>query len=54
MDGLQKDELANIYNGKGTQKEKESVYEILFSINASQNSYWEKIKNKINNISFQL
>ena len=39
-----KDELANIYNGKGTQKEKESVYEILFSINASQNSYWEKIK----------
>lgn len=47
MDGLQKDELANIYNGKGTQKEKESVYEILFSINASQNSYWEKIKNKI-------
>lgn len=25
-----KDELANIYQGKGTQKEKESVYEILF------------------------
>ena len=39
-----KDELANIYKGKGTQKEKEAVYEILFSINASQNSSWEKIK----------
>ena len=39
-----KDELANIYKGKGTQKEKESVYDILFSINASQNSSWDKIK----------
>ena len=39
-----RDELANIYKGKGTQKEKEAVYEILFSINASQNNAWEKIK----------
>ncbi len=39
-----RDELANIYSGKGTQKEKERVYEILFSINASQNNAWEKIK----------
>lgn len=39
-----KEEIANIYKGKGTQKEKENVYEILFSINASQNNYWEKIK----------
>ena len=39
-----KEELANIYKGKGTQKEKESVYDILFSINASQNNTWEKIK----------
>ena len=39
-----RDELANIYKGKGTQKEKESVYDILFSINASQNNAWEKIK----------
>ena len=39
-----KDELANIYKGKGTQKEKETVYDLLFSINASQNNYWEKIK----------
>ncbi|MCQ2254639.1 MAG: DUF4835 family protein [Bacteroidaceae bacterium] len=39
-----KEELANIYKGKGTPKEKESVYDILFKINASQNSSWEKIK----------
>ena len=39
-----KDELANIYKGKGTQKEKESIYELLMSINASQNAAWDKIK----------
>lgn len=39
-----RDELANIYKGKGTQKEKELVYEILFGINASQNNAWQKIK----------
>ena len=39
-----KDELANIYKGKGTQKEKQAVYDILFGINASQNNTWEKIK----------
>lgn len=39
-----REELANIYQGKGTQKEKERVYEILFGINASQNTAWEKIK----------
>ena len=39
-----KDELANIYKGKGTQKEKEAVYDVLFSINASQSNYWDKIK----------
>ena len=41
---FKKDELANIYQGKGTQKEKQSVYDILFNINASQNNAWEKIK----------
>lgn len=39
-----KDELASIYKGKGTQKEKSDVYDLLFSINASQNNTWEKIK----------
>ena len=40
-----KDELVNIYKGKGTQKEKQAVYELLSSINASQNTAWEKINN---------
>lgn len=39
-----RDELANIYKGKGTQKEKESVYDILFNINPSLNNAWEQIK----------
>ena len=39
-----KDELASIYKGKGTPKEKETVYDILFGINASQNNPWDKHK----------
>lgn len=39
-----RDELANIYKGKGNQKEKESVAEILMNINASQNEAWNKIR----------
>ena len=39
-----KDELTAIYKGKGTQKEKERIYELLMGINASQNSSWEMIK----------
>ena len=39
-----RDELANIYKGKGTQKEKENVYNILFNLNASQSEAWNKIK----------
>ena len=39
-----KDELSNIYKGKGTQKEKQSVYEMLVAINASQSNAWDKIK----------
>ena len=39
-----RDELANIYKGKGTQKEKEQIFELLMSINASQSEGWEKIK----------
>ena len=41
---FKKDELANIYRGKGTQKEKESIYELLFSINPSLNKYWDQVK----------
>lgn len=39
-----KDELSNIYKNKGTSKEKKKIYELLFSINPSQNTYWELIK----------
>ena len=39
-----RDELSNIYKGKGTQKEKEAVYEMLLNINAAQSNAWEKIK----------
>ena len=39
-----RDELTNVYKGKGTQKEKERIYELLMGINASQSSSWEKIK----------
>ena len=38
-----KDELASIYKGKGTAKEKESVNSLLFNINAAQNTAWSKI-----------
>jgi hypothetical protein len=39
-----KDELANIYKGKGTQKEKEALYNLMMSLNASQSTTWDKIK----------
>lgn len=38
-----RDELVGIYQGKGTGKDKEAVYETLSNINASQNSYWNKL-----------
>ncbi len=39
-----KDELANIYHNKGTQNEKEKIYDILFGKNARQDNSWNKIK----------
>lgn len=39
-----KEEIASIYRGKGTSKEKESIYELMSSINPSQNTTWNKIK----------
>ncbi|MCM1108777.1 MAG: DUF4835 family protein [Clostridium sp.] len=42
---IKRDELVNIYgNNKATQAEKQEVYDILSRINASQNTYWDKIK----------
>ena len=39
-----RDELVNIYKGKGTQKEKERIYDLLMSLNASQSNAWDNIK----------
>ena len=39
-----RDELVNIYKGKGTQKEKERIFDLLMSLNASQSNAWENIK----------
>ncbi len=42
---IKRDELVNIYKGKGNATEKESLYELLMSINPSFSSYWHKLKN---------
>ena len=39
-----REELVNIFAKKGTQAEKEKAYKILFAIDPSQNTQWEKIK----------
>ena len=41
---FKRDEIVNIYSGHGTEKERQGVYDIVSNINASQNSYWNKIK----------
>jgi len=39
-----RDEIVNIYKGHGTENEKETVYNILSDLNASQNTQWNNIK----------
>lgn len=39
-----RNELVNIFSGKGDKAERERVYDILFAIDASQNNEWQKIK----------
>ena len=39
-----RDEIVNIFKGHGTQKEKETVYNIVSNINASQNAQWKNIQ----------
>ena len=41
---IKRDEIVSIYSGKASAEEKKKVYDIVFSLNASQNPYWEKIK----------
>lgn len=39
-----RDELANIFKGKGSSTEKNGMYETLMNINASQSAYWNQLK----------
>lgn len=39
-----RDEIVNIYKGHGTEKERQSVRDICSGINASLNTYWNRIK----------
>lgn len=41
---FKRDELVGIYQGKGAPKDKEKVFEILSTINASQANYWNKLR----------
>jgi len=41
---FKRDEIVSIYSGHGTEKEKQAVYDIVSNINASQNTYWNRIK----------
>lgn len=42
---FKKEELASIFHGQGTSKEREDIYDILFKLNPAQSTTWEKIKN---------
>ena len=41
---FKKEELSSIYKGKGTQKEKERVYDLHMRITAAQSNAWENIR----------
>ena len=41
---FKRDEIVNIYSGHGTEKEKQTVFDIVSRLNASQNTHWNKIK----------
>lgn len=41
---FKRDEIVNIYNGHGTPKEKEEVFNVLSELNAAQSQQWNKIK----------
>lgn len=39
-----REEIINIFKGKGSSQEREAIYDILFAIDPSQNAKWEEIK----------
>lgn len=40
-----RDEIVNIFSKQGSSSEREKVYDLVMRLNASQNTYWEKIMN---------
>lgn len=42
---VKRDELINLFQGKGSREERDRIYDILFSINPSLNEQWTKLKN---------
>ena len=40
-----KEELVNIFSKQGSSSEREKIYDLVMRLNASQNTYWEKIMN---------
>lgn len=41
---FKRDEIVSIYMGHGTEKEKNTVHDILSNISTAQNTYWAKIR----------
>ncbi|MCF0188341.1 MAG: DUF4835 family protein [Bacteroidaceae bacterium] len=39
-----RDEIVNIFAKQGSSSERDAVYDIVFKINASQNTYWDELK----------
>lgn len=42
---IKREEIVNMFQGKGSREERERIYDIFFSINPSLNEQWTKIKN---------
>lgn len=42
---IKREEIVNLFQGKGTREERDRVYNIFFSINPSLNEQWTKLKN---------
>lgn len=42
---IKREEVVNLFQGKGTREERDRIYDILFSINPSLNEQWTKLKN---------
>lgn len=41
---FKRDEIVGIYKGQGTSQDKQSIYDILIKINASQNNFWKEMR----------